>query len=182
MADQIGARIVVKLLTRVLIEVAVAADGVSDGRMYPDDPVSGMAFTTEGDLDTQVPQEGLRAAQAAGERPGTFGSAGAGARGTAPAAIGADTEKVGGTTCPRAALGHWASIMRSIAVLRFRVLVSAQVMSSRLRAGRLAFNWVCSADLQLQVEFTESKPPKGGWRSETLAPRDDADKPCRERG
>jgi len=55
-------------------------------------------------------------------------------------------------------------------------------MSSRLRAGRLAFNWVCSADLQLQVEFTESKPPKGGWRSETLAPRDDADKPCRERG
>jgi len=95
--------------------------------MYPDDPVSGMAFTTEGDLDTQVPQEGLRAAQAAGERPGTFGSAGAGARGTAPAAIGADTEKVGGTTCPRAALGHWASIMRSIAVLRFRVLVSAQV-------------------------------------------------------
>ena len=93
MADQIGARIVVKLLTRVLIEVAVAADGVSDGRMYPDDPVSGMAFTTEGDLDTQVPQEGLRAAQAAGERPGTFGSAGAGARGTAPAAIGADTRR-----------------------------------------------------------------------------------------
>src|SRR5438034_733235 len=42
-------------------------------------------------------------------------------------------EKVGGTACPRAALGHWASIMRSIAVLRFRVLVSAQVMSSRLR-------------------------------------------------
>jgi len=36
-------------------------------------------------------------------------------------------EKVGGTACPRAALGHWASIMRSIAVLRFRVLVSAQV-------------------------------------------------------
>ena len=65
-----------------------------------------MAFTTEGDLDTQGPQEGLRAAQGAGERPGTFGSAGAGARGTAPAAIGADTEKVGGTTCPRAALGH----------------------------------------------------------------------------
>src|SRR6266403_599650 len=31
-------------------------------------------------------------------------------------------EKVGGTACPRAALGHWASIMRSIAVLRFRVL------------------------------------------------------------
>src|SRR5438132_6679690 len=74
--------------------------------MYPDDPVSGMAFTTQGDLETQVPQEGLRAAQAAGERPGTFGSAGAGARGTAPAAIGADTEKVGGATCPRAALGH----------------------------------------------------------------------------
>jgi len=57
LADQIGARIVVKLLTRVLIEVAVAADGVSDGRMYPDDPVSGMAFTTEGDLDTQVPRK-----------------------------------------------------------------------------------------------------------------------------
>ena len=43
-------------------------------------------------------------------------------------------------------------------------------MSSRLRAGRLAFNWVCSADLQLQVEFTESKPPKVVGEARRLRP------------
>jgi hypothetical protein len=40
--------------------------------MHPDDPASGAAFPTEGNLDTQRPQERLRAPQAAGGARGFF--------------------------------------------------------------------------------------------------------------
>jgi hypothetical protein len=40
---------------------ADGADGVCDRRMHSDDPASGAAFTTEGYLDAQGPQERLRA-------------------------------------------------------------------------------------------------------------------------
>jgi hypothetical protein len=37
--------------------------------MDSDNPAAGVALTAKGDLDTQRPQERLRAAQAAGKRP-----------------------------------------------------------------------------------------------------------------
>jgi hypothetical protein len=71
-------------------------DGVCDRRMHPDDPASGAAFTTEGNLDTHDPQEGLRAPQAAGKRAGVFGPAGTVPVNAVSAATGAGTQKVGG--------------------------------------------------------------------------------------
>src|SRR5207247_1472575 len=73
--------------------------------MHPYDPASSAAFTSEGDLDAQDPQKGLRAPQAAGERPGAFGPAAVFAS-TISAAIGTGPQKVGGASPPRAALGH----------------------------------------------------------------------------
>src|SRR6184192_3257776 len=55
---------------------ADGADGVCERRMHPDDPASGAAFTAEGDLDAQCPQERLRAPQATSERAGIFRPAG----------------------------------------------------------------------------------------------------------
>src|SRR5262245_60029061 len=70
---------------------------------YPNDPASGPAFPAEGNVDAQCPQERLRTTQAASEGAGIFGPAG---RARNAVAIGAGTQKVGGTARPRAALGH----------------------------------------------------------------------------
>jgi len=43
------------------------ADGIFGPRVDPDHPGSSSAFTTEGNVDTQYPQERLRTTQSAGE-------------------------------------------------------------------------------------------------------------------
>jgi hypothetical protein len=40
--------------------------------MHSDDPASGVAFTREGNLDAERPQEGLDAPQAPGKRAAVF--------------------------------------------------------------------------------------------------------------
>ena len=116
-ADQIGAIVVaadvIGWLRRrwscpesMFAGAADGADGMCQCRMHPDDPASSAAFPTEGNLYTQRPQERLRATQAAGERAGMFGPAGAEPRNALAVTIGAGPQKVGGAARPRAALGH----------------------------------------------------------------------------
>jgi hypothetical protein len=78
---------------------ADGADGILLNCTYPNDPASSSAFTTERNLDAQAPQERLRATQTASERARIFGPVGT-------AVTGAGLQKVGGATCPGAALGH----------------------------------------------------------------------------
>jgi hypothetical protein len=89
---------------------ADGADGVSGARMDSDDPAAGVALTAKGDLDAERPQGGLRPPQAAGERPGNSGSAGALPPNSVPctAAVGTGPQQVGGS----------ASMASSIAPLR----------------------------------------------------------------
>jgi hypothetical protein len=63
----IGATDVTGWLSRRAL-AAHAAAGILEYAMYPDDPGSGGAFTSEGNLDAERPQERLRAPQAAGQR------------------------------------------------------------------------------------------------------------------
>src|SRR5260370_25183662 len=82
-ADQIGAMgVVAEVIGRlrrrsIVADAAEGADGILEPRMHSDDPAASAALTTEGDVDAQRPQEGLRAPEAAGERAGIFGPAGA---------------------------------------------------------------------------------------------------------
>jgi hypothetical protein len=57
----------------VIADAADGADGIFGAPAYPDDPAAGMTFTAERDVDTQHPEERLRASQAATERAGIFG-------------------------------------------------------------------------------------------------------------
>ena len=79
---------------------ADGVDGVSEHRMYPDDPRSGAAFTSEGNLDTESPQEGLRAAQAASERAWICRPAGTVPRNVVTSTIGARAQKIGSAAHP----------------------------------------------------------------------------------
>src|SRR5262245_9736728 len=89
----------------IVADGADGADGIFERSMYRDDPGADTAFPTERNLDAQYPQEGLRATQAASERAGVFGPGCTVPRG-AVTASGAETQKVGSATCPRAALGQ----------------------------------------------------------------------------
>jgi hypothetical protein len=92
-----------------VIPIGTDANGAGDrfGRpMDADDPASASAFTSEDNLDAERSQERLRAPQAAGQRAGIFGPAGATPRDAVVAAIGAHTQQVGGAAPPGAALGH----------------------------------------------------------------------------
>jgi hypothetical protein len=53
-----------------LANAADRADAIFAARTHPDDPISGAAFTTEGNVDAHGPQEGLSPAKAAGECAG----------------------------------------------------------------------------------------------------------------
>src|SRR5262245_48808982 len=90
----------------IVADGADGADGTVRCRVHSDDPVSRAAFTTESNLDAQRPKRRLDATQTAGERAGIFGPAHATPRNAVTVAIGADTQKVGGATRPRAALCH----------------------------------------------------------------------------
>jgi hypothetical protein len=69
-ADEFGATVVgADIIGRsglglcpIVADAPGGADGVCERPMHPDDPLCSVAFTAEGNLDTQSPQEGLRAA------------------------------------------------------------------------------------------------------------------------
>jgi hypothetical protein len=108
-ANQIGAIIILagvvgRLRRRSIL--ADSADGAFRARIHPDDPASGAALTTKGNLDAQGAQEGLSAPQSAGQRPGILGPAGAVPPHSVPAVIGAGPQQVGGAARPGAVLGH----------------------------------------------------------------------------
>ena len=71
-----------------------------------DDPAAASTLTTERNVNAQDPKEGLGATQAASERAGIFGPAGARPRNPVIVATGAGPQKVGGAACPRTALSH----------------------------------------------------------------------------
>jgi hypothetical protein len=53
--------------------VTDSADGIFLNSTYPNDPASGPAFATEGNVDAKCPQESLRATQPTSERAGILG-------------------------------------------------------------------------------------------------------------
>jgi hypothetical protein len=62
------------------LQGADGADGIFGPRIDPDHPASSSTFTSEGNVDTQYPQERLRTPQAAGEGPSTLRPIGGPAR------------------------------------------------------------------------------------------------------
>jgi hypothetical protein len=91
---------------RSVPDAADGADGTFPSCTYSDHPAPGPVFPTERNLDAQAPQERLRATQATSERAGICGPTDTAPRNAPNAAIGAGPQKVGGATCPRAALRH----------------------------------------------------------------------------
>ena len=91
-----AAQVVLRRIATTLAHAADGADGIFAGRTHPDDPISGVAFTAEGNVDAQRPQERLRPAQSTGECARVFGPAGGAIRTTVPAATGADPQEVDG--------------------------------------------------------------------------------------
>jgi hypothetical protein len=69
--------------------------------MHPDYSVSRSALTGEGNVDAERPQEGLGAMQAAGERTGVAGPAGAARRTAVADWITTDPWKIGGAARAR---------------------------------------------------------------------------------
>jgi hypothetical protein len=88
---------------------ADAADGADDTLepcIHLDDPVSGVALTTKGNLDTHGPQKRLRAPQSAGQGARIFGPVAPTSDSIVTAAVSAKPQQVAGATGPRAVFGY----------------------------------------------------------------------------
>ena len=90
----------------MVADAADRGDGVFERCTHPDDPASGAALTSEGDVDAQYPQERLGATQAAGERAGIFGPPGVCSRNAGIGESGPGAQKIRSASSPGAARGH----------------------------------------------------------------------------